>query len=130
MFDRAAGALIATVAAGAAAALAVFSGGFALFALIEPTAGPAGAAAIVALAATLLVASYALLAAHRARERAREVEVAQAELMDELPTGLGDLARERPMVTLAVTVLGGVLAARHPQLVRDVISIAARFGRR
>ena len=130
MFDRAAAAMIATIAAGAAAALAVFAGGFALYALVEPSAGRAGAAALVALAATLLVGLYALMAAHRARERAREVEVAQAELMDELPMGLGDVARERPMVTLAITLLGGVLAARHPHLVRDLIAIAARFGRR
>ena len=60
----------------------------------------------------------------------RETAVAQAELLDELPMGLGDIARQRPLVTLGITALGGLLAARHPSLVRDLISIIARFGRR
>ena len=44
--------------------------------------------------------------------------------------GLGDIARDRPLVTLAVTALGGLLAARHPTLARDLIAIVARFSRR
>jgi hypothetical protein len=40
------------------------------------------------------------------------------------------LARERPIVTLAVTALGGLLAARHPTLARDLLSLVARFGGR
>ena len=130
MFDRAMSALVATSAACAAAVLAVFAAGFALYALIQPQLGAAGAAAIVALAASFLVALYALIATLRARQRERETALAQAELLDELPLGLGDIARERPLVTLAVTALGGLLAARHPTLVRDLIHIAARFGRR
>jgi hypothetical protein len=130
MFDRAMASVIATAAACAAAVMAVFATGFALYAVIEPNLGPAWAAAIVALVATLCVVTFALLAAYRARKRAREAQVAQAELLHELPMGLGDIARDRPLVTLAITALGGVLAARHPTLVRDVIGIVARFGRR
>lgn len=130
MFDRAMSAVIATAAAAAAAVLAVFALGFALYALIEPEIGAAGAAAIVALASALCIAIFALVATLRARKREREAAVMQAELMDELPLGLGDLARDRPLATLAITALGGLLAARHPTLVRDIIHIAARFGRR
>ncbi len=129
MFDRAMASVIATAAACAAAVMAVFAAGFALYALIEPSLGPAWAAAIVALVAALCVVIFALFAAYRARERAREAQVAQAELLDELPMGLGDIARERPLVTLGITALGGLLAARHPTLVRDLIAIVARFGR-
>jgi hypothetical protein len=130
MFDRALSSFIAVAAACAAAVLAVFASGFALYALLLPTVGPALAAAIVALCAAFLVALYAFFATLRARKKERETAVAQAELLDELPMGLGDLARERPLVTLAVTALGGLLAARHPTLVRDLIHIVARFGRR
>lgn len=130
MFDRAALALITTVVACAAAALGVFAGGFALYALTLPTAGQAGAAGIVALVAALLVGAYALIIVIRAREKAREVEVAQAELMDELPLGLGDVARERPLVTLAIALVGGMLAARNPQIVRELMGLAGRFTRR
>lgn len=130
MFDRAIAGLIAAAAACAAAAMAVFALGFALYVLIAPSAGPAGAAAIVALAAALLVALYALFATLQARKRERETAVAQAELLDELPLGLGDVARDRPLLTLGITALGGLLAARHPTLVRDLIHIVARFARR
>jgi hypothetical protein len=88
----------------------------------------------VALIATLGVALFALAVSMRARareqEREREAQALQAEVLDELPLGLGDIARDRPIVTLAVTALGGILAARHPSLVRDLIGIVARFGRR
>ncbi|MGE0740879.1 MAG: hypothetical protein AB7O98_06010 [Hyphomonadaceae bacterium] len=130
MFDRAMATVIATAAACAAAVMAVFATGFALYALILPHVGAAGAAAIVALAAALCVAVFALIAAQRARQRERETAIAQAELLDELPMGLGDIARERPLMTLGITALGGLLAARHPTLVRDVIGIVARFSRR
>lgn len=130
MFDRAMAAVVATAAAAAAVVMAVFALGFALYALIEPNIGPAGAAAIVALAAALVVAIFALIAALRKRKREQEAALAQAQLMDELPLGLGDIARERPILTLALTAVGGILAARHPTLTRDLIAIVARFGRR
>lgn len=130
MFDRAMSAVIATAAASAAAVMAVFALGFALYALIEPSVGAAGAAAFVALAAALAIAIFALVAALRARKREHETAVAQAELLDELPMGLGDIARDRPMLTLGITAVAGLLAARHPTLVRDLIHIVARFGSR
>lgn len=130
MFDRAMSAVVAAAAACAAAVLAVFATGFALYALIEPQVGAATAAAIVALAAALIVAIYALIATLRARQRDREAAVAQAELIDELPLGLGDIARDRPLLTLGITALGGLLAARHPTMARDLIHIVARFTRR
>jgi hypothetical protein len=129
MFNRAMAALIVTSAACAAASMAVFAAGFAIYTLVLPTAGPAGAAGIVALIAVLALALFAIAIMLRSRKHEREAAVAQAELLDELPMGLGDIARERPLVTLGLTALGGLLAARHPTLVRDVIAIVARFGR-
>ncbi|MBX3430627.1 MAG: hypothetical protein KF779_13680 [Hyphomonadaceae bacterium] len=129
MFDRAMAAVVATAAAAAAVVMIVFALGFSLYALIEPNVGAAAASAIVALSAALFVALFALLAAFRKRQHEREAAIAQAELMDELPMGLGDIVRDRPLVTLAVTALGGILAARHPTLMRDLIHIAARFRR-
>lgn len=130
MFDRAMAAVVLTAATAAAAVMAVFALGFALYALIVADLGPAGAAAVVALVAALCVATFALIATLRSRKQEREAAVAQAQLLDELPMGLGDIARDRPLITLAVTALSGLLAARHPTLVRDLIHIVARFGRR
>jgi protein-S-isoprenylcysteine O-methyltransferase Ste14 len=130
MFDRAMAAVVATAAASAAVVMVVFALGFSLYALLEPQVGAAAASAFVALAAALLVTLAALIAAYRARRREREAAVAQAQLMDELPLGLGDIARERPLLTLAITAVAGLLAARHPTLTRDLIGIVARFARR
>ncbi|MBL8545489.1 MAG: hypothetical protein JNL81_03450 [Hyphomonadaceae bacterium] len=129
MFDRAMAAVVATAAAAAAVVMIVFALGFALYALIEPNVGAAAAAAIVALSAALFVAVFALITAYRKRRHEREAAIAQAQLMDDLPMGLGEIVRERPLVTLAVTALGALLAARHPTLMRDLIHIAARFRR-
>lgn len=130
MLDRAMAAVVATAAAAAAVVMAVFALGFSLYALIEPNIGSAAAAAIVALASALVVAVFALVAALKRRQREREAAVAQAQIMDDLPLGLGDIARDRPLVTLGVTALAGLLAARHPTLVRDLIAIVARYSRR
>ncbi len=129
MFDRAMAAVVTTAAAAAAVVMIVFALGFALYALIVPNIGPAAAAAFVALAAALVVSLFALVVAWRKRKHEREAAIAQAQIMDDLPMGLGDIVRDRPIATLAITALGGLLAARHPTLMRDLIHIAARFRR-
>jgi hypothetical protein len=127
MFDRAKLAVAATAALAAAAMVSVFAAGFALYALIEPALGRAGAAVIVSMAAALAIALFALAAALRAQTQRREAEHLRAELMDELPANLGDLARDRPLLTVAAAAVVGVLAARHPTLVRDVLAIVSRL---
>lgn len=129
MFDRAMAAVVTTAAAAAAVVMIVFALGFSFYAFLEPQVGASAAAAFVALSAAVIVLAFALYQAWRKRKHEREAAIAQAQLMDDLPLGLGDIVRDRPLVTLAVTALGGLLAARHPTLVRDVIHIAARFRR-
>lgn len=127
MFDRVTASLIAAATACAAAALVVFAAGFALYALVEPVWGPAGAAASVAAAAALLIGALALVAHFRAKAKEREAEIVQAQLMDNMPLGLGDLAKDHPLLAIGATLIGGALAARHPRLSRDLISIIARL---
>lgn len=129
MFENALSRVVAVAAASAAAVMAVFAAGFALYALLVPIVGPPGAAAIVALVAALAVALFALFAALRARKREREQAAAQEHMMSNLPAELGDIVRDRPMVSIAVTLIGGIVAARHPSLARDLIALAARFTR-
>lgn len=130
MFDKAVSRVIALAAASGAAVMAVFAAGFSLYALILPGVGPAGAAAIVALVAALIVALFAVFAALRTRQREREAEASRVGLMNSLPAELlGDVVRERPLASLAATVVVGALAARNPGLVRDLIALAARFSR-
>jgi hypothetical protein len=129
VFEHAFARVVAVAAASAAAVMAVFAAGFALYALIAPAVGAPGAAAIVALVAALVVALFALFTALRARRRERAEAEAQQHLLTNLPAELGDLVRDRPMASLAVTLIGGIVAARHPALARDLIALAARFTR-
>jgi hypothetical protein len=129
MFDRTVSRVVAIAAASGAAVMAVFAAGFSLYALLAPRAGPAGAAAIVALTATLIVALFALFATLRARKREREAQEDGAHLVNSLPAEFfGDVIRDRPLISLAVTLAVGALAARNPSLVRDLVAIAARFS--
>lgn len=127
--DRAALALVLVTAACAIAALAVFAGGAALYLWLAPSAGPAGAAGIVALIALLIVLAMAVTALMRSKQREREAEEAQAEVLEALPQGFGNIASERPLLTLAASVIGGVLIARYPGIARDLMGVLARFNR-
>jgi ABC-type nickel/cobalt efflux system permease component RcnA len=127
MLDRAAFALIMAAAACAVAVMAVFAGGFALFSWLAPTAGAAGAAGIVALVSALIIAGVGIFILVRAKQHKEEAEAAKAEVMDALPHNFTDLAADRPLMSLAASVIGGVLIARYPSIARDLMSIVARF---
>ena len=125
MMDR----VVATAAAAAAAVLIVFACGFAVYALLEPTIRPAGAAGTVAMVAGLGLIIFALVLEHRARKREAEAALARAQAAEEAQFTLGDIARDRPLVTLAVTAVTSLIAARNPSLVRELVGFVARFRR-
>jgi hypothetical protein len=129
MFDRAFSRIVAVAAASAAAVMAVFASGFALYALIIPVVGAAGAAAIVALVAALAVALFALTATLRSRQREREAEFARQEVERAMPQGLGGFASEKPLLSLGLSAVAGLVAARYPTLVRDLMAILDRHNR-
>lgn len=129
MMERAVSAVIVTAAAAAAAVLVVFAAGFALYALVEPELGAAGAAGVVALVAGLCLVIFALVVQHRARKEAEAAALLAAQQAEQLPFGLGELTRDRPIAALAITVVSGIVAARNPTLVRDLLQIVARFRR-
>jgi len=122
-------AVIVAAAAGAAAVLVVFAAGFALYALVEPELGAAGAAGVVALVAGLGLVIFALIVQHRARKEAEAAALLAAQQAEQLPFGLGELTRDRPIVALALTAVSGIIAARNPNLVRDLMQIVGRFRR-
>ena len=130
MFERATDDVIALATVAAAAVMAVFAAGFAIFAGFRDAGiSDAWAAAIVAALATVIVGVFAAVAIIRKKAREKEKAEQQARLMESMPNGLSEMARDRPLVTLAVSLVGGALAARHPSLARDLLSIVARFGR-
>ncbi|GAM98758.1 hypothetical protein U91I_02394 [alpha proteobacterium U9-1i] len=126
MFDRAASSVIVIAAIGASSAMAVVATGFAIYALVEPHVGAPGAAAIVAGLSALTVGIYAWVMSARAKERERQQAVAQASLLDSLPLGLGNIARDHPIAAVLVSLLGGAVAARHPRLMSDLVHLFAK----
>jgi hypothetical protein len=109
-------------AAAAAAALMVFSLGFALYALLEPLLGPSGAAAIVALAAALIVAIIALIMMLQIRAEERRAEAERARRAQEGSQGFAGFAESHPLISLGVSALGGLLATRYPGLAQQLMS--------
>lgn len=127
MFERATDDIIALAMAAAAAVVAVVAAAFALYAYFEPIVHPAWAATIVSGTALVLVGALALAAGIRARIKQHAAEEAQAELAKQLPLNIADLARDHPFAALAMSVVGGAVAARHPKLARDLLSLVTRF---
>lgn len=101
----AAAAILATSAAIFVVALA-----FALYALVRPSLGPAGAAAVVAGSAALLVlllgVMVALIPKSRPRVRARGKDPAERAI---------NFFRDTPVTAIAAAIATGVLAIRNPK---------------
>lgn len=110
-------------AASAASALTVFALGFALYALLAPPLGAAGAAAIVALAGALIVAVIALIMVLRIRADERRATEERARLANAPASGLAGFTREHPLATLAVSAIGGLLATRYPGLAQQLMAL-------
>jgi hypothetical protein len=129
MFDKALNSLIGITIVCASAALAVFAAGFALYALALPQLGAPGAAAAVAALAALVVAMAGVLQLQRNKTKEREAALAQSELSSVLPEPLRGLMQRHPLAAIAATVVGGLIAARNPRIVRELVA-ALRSDRR
>ena len=128
MFERATDDIIALATAAAAAVVAVVAASFAIYAAFVPLVGTAWSAAIVAGIATAIVGVFALLANLRARAKERAALEAQAHMANTLPHNIAGLARDHPIAALIASLVGGALAARHPKLARDLVSLVAKVG--
>lgn len=130
MMERLFEQVIAVAAIAAASALAVFAAGFALYALMLHWLPPAGAAAVVAGFAALFATGVAAFVRGRGERRKLMEEVARVRgLKSASPEDIAGWLGEHPLVTLAVSALGGFLATRHPTLAGEIIA-ALRGGRR
>lgn len=121
MFDRALSSLVGLTVVCAAAALAVFAAGFAIYAVALPHVGAAGAAAIVAAVAAAGVGAGGLIQMHRARAKEAEAAAAQADLAGAIPEPLRGFMQRHPIAAIAATVVGGLVAARNPRMIRELI---------
>lgn len=126
-------AVSALAATAAAAAMGVWAAGFALYALVEPSIGRAGAGAVVALIAAALLAAAAAYTAKKAKSKKESREIAKASVIEEdhgePMVGANPLAlvmnivRDKPVIALGLSLAAGIVAARQPQMVREFASL-------
>jgi ABC-type amino acid transport system permease subunit len=109
------------------AAMAVVAAGYALFAACVEQLGPAGASAVVALAAAVLALIFGLILALVARGR----KPAPRPVHD-VADRLADLVRDRPIAAAAVAAAAGWVMTRNPALAKIASSLISprRPGRR
>jgi cobalamin synthase len=88
---------------------------FALYALLSESLGPAGAAAVVAGVAALLMAIGALVALLMARPPKRREN-------DSFAARALDYAREKPVVAIAAAAAAGLIAVRNPKLITAALT--------
>ncbi len=101
-----AGAVFVTSAAVATVALA-----FALYALVEPYVGRAGAAAIVVAAAAALMAALALALRQLSRRRGKGKEPMKGSPVERVTR----FFREQPAMAIAAALGAGFMAVRNPR---------------
>jgi hypothetical protein len=89
---------------------------YALFALVRPYVGPAGGAAIVALAAAILIALLGLMLGAMARPPKRKVEEPES-LIDRVV----EFVRARPVTAVAGALAAGLMAVRNPRYLGAVL---------
>jgi uncharacterized PurR-regulated membrane protein YhhQ (DUF165 family) len=117
--------VVAVFAMSAAAATVVVAAAFALYALVEPSLGRAGAAGAVALAFAILMALIGLIVSMAAKGGGgrRKPEPTLTERLTEM-------ARERPILAGGAALAAGLLALKNPQVIASIVSafLAAKAG--
>lgn len=112
IFRRLIMALAAAAAFATSAAVCVAALAFALYALVEPLVGRAGAAGIVAGAAALLIALVAMGVTLQARRQRRLAAVTRGgNVMERLLA----MVREKPVMAISAALGAGFMAIRNPK---------------
>jgi hypothetical protein len=110
--------LVATATLAASASVLVVALAFALYALVQPTVGPAGAAAVVAGAAALLMGVLGLAISLIARrKRAKPKPGAMGGVVERI----FELVREKPLMAASAALGAGFMAVRNPTYLGSAI---------
>ena len=110
--------VIAAAAMAASASVLIVALAFALYALVEPTLGRSGAAAVVAGAAALLIALLALTIALISRARRPKPKPDSAGGVLER---IFELVRDQPVMAIGAALGAGFLAMRNPTYLGSAI---------
>ncbi len=102
--------LAATTAFAVSAGVVVIALAYALYALVKPSLGPAGASAVVAGAAALLIALIGVILAAVSRPPPRK-----ARTSDSVVDRVVEFVRDRPVSAVAAAIAAGLMAVRNPK---------------
>ena len=115
IFTRILLAFVSIAAICASVTVAVFAAAFALFALVQPYVGSAGAGAVLTGGFALFALIVGLIAMPRRRRRRH----------GDGPSGVAedlmDLVRDKPMASAGVALAAGIMAMRNPRVITEVI---------
>lgn len=114
IFQRLLMAFVAIAAIATSAAVTVVAASYALFALMQPSLGNAGASAVVMAVFALIVLLGGLLAIPRRKHRVRHEGAAG------VAEDLMELVRDNPMAAAGVAVAAGIMAMRNPRVITEV----------
>ncbi len=118
IFRRVLLALMAAAMFSAAAAVIVVALAFALYALVEPHLGRAGAAATVALATAILIGFAGLIMVIAGRNK-------RSRLASSLSGGVLErviaFVRQKPIVAASAAIGAGLMAARNPKYLGEAL---------
>lgn len=109
-----AAALAATVVGAATGVIAL---AFAIYALLRPPLGPAGAAAGVAALSALGIGLAALIAARGAKAEPEPAEPESFGLMERLM----ELVRDKPLASAGVALAAGLMVMRNPAVIGIIV---------
>lgn len=108
-------AFVAISAIATAASVVVVALAFALFALVQPMLGDAGASAVVAGAFALVAAIIGFSAMPRRRRR-RPGTGSPAGVAEDLM----DLVRDKPVASAGVALAAAIMAMRNPRVIGEI----------
>ncbi|MET0547515.1 MAG: hypothetical protein ABWZ40_14545 [Caulobacterales bacterium] len=123
MIKRPAFLVAAGGAIAAASALSVIALACALFALVKPYVGDAGAYAIIALLAAAIAAIGASILTHEANED----KDGDGKPDHSFQVGIADIIRTRPGTALGISLIVGLLAAKNPRFAMEMMSFAQKL---
>ena len=118
IFRRVLLALMAAATFSAAAAVIVVALAFALYALVEPSLGRAGAAATVALATAVLIGLAGLIMALMGRgRRPRPASSVSGGVLERVIA----FVSEKPFVAASAAIGAGLMAVRNPKYLGEAL---------
>lgn len=124
LLKRFAAFLAAAACLATAAAMVVVAAGYALFAALRDDLGPAGASAVVALTAAVMIGVCGVLMMLLAKPKTRQPRAGTEGLADRL----GDLVRDRPIAAAGLAAVAGWVMTRSPALAGVLATLISKPG--